>query len=328
MNAFQPTAGSLLGGIAINQTGDVWVNTSYDIIHLSPTGVANPLHLNRRPSGYRLVGGIVWRNDNTIWYEEYTVYSCGKFCARVLHFLGETNPSGADLKDVYLSSGGSEGLTPVVGSDGRVWFAEDGRCGSGAAGGTVRAYGSGFSATCYPLGTYLGDSIASGPDKRIYVTELKPYADAWVVAQMSTSGAILHQYPLPGLVRSSEVGSGPSDIGTGPDGNLWIAQPDNTTIARMSPTGIVKQFHLPTASAPQSIVQGNDGNLWFTDSDYYGNKIGRITTTGLITEYPIPTPHAGASGIANCRLFGCATGTHGHIWFVEVLANKVGRLDF
>jgi virginiamycin B lyase len=95
----------------------------------------------------------------------------------------------------------------------------------------------------------------------------------------------------------------------------------------MTTNGTVTQFHIPTPNAkPEDIVLGNDGNLWFTE--FNGNKIGRITPTGHITEYPIPTPYAGAQGIASCRLFGCAAGTHGKIWFVETLAGNVGRLDF
>jgi streptogramin lyase len=48
---------------------------------------------------------------------------------------------------------------------------------------------------------------------------------------------------------------------------------------------------VPTAgSSPTSITVGPDGALWFTEQT--GNKIGRITTAGVITEYPIPTPLA------------------------------------
>ncbi|KJU81852.1 lyase-like protein [Candidatus Magnetobacterium bavaricum] len=34
---------------------------------------------------------------------------------------------------------------------------------------------------------------------------------------------------------------------------------------------------------PHSITSGPDGNLWFTE--YYGRKIAKITTAGVITEY-------------------------------------------
>ena len=40
--------------------------------------------------------------------------------------------------------------------------------------------------------------------------------------------------------------------------------------------------------APLGIAAGPDGNLWFTEAAT-GNRIGRITPTGTITEYPLPT---------------------------------------
>ena len=49
-----------------------------------------------------------------------------------------------------------------------------------------------------------------------------------------------------------------------------------------------------------------------------GNKIGRITTSGEIIEYKIPTenakPHAIASGIG------------GELWFTEWGSNQIGRI--
>lgn len=39
-----------------------------------------------------------------------------------------------------------------------------------------------------------------------------------------------------------------------------------------------------TDSTPLGIAAGPDGALWFTE--LYANKIGRITTTGVLTEFP------------------------------------------
>ena len=43
----------------------------------------------------------------------------------------------------------------------------------------------------------------------------------------------------------------------------------------------------PRNSLPDGITTGPDGNLWFTE--FAASKIGRITPTGTITEFPIPT---------------------------------------
>jgi streptogramin lyase len=52
----------------------------------------------------------------------------------------------------------------------------------------------------------------------------------------------------------------------------------------------------PTAgSNPAGITTGPDGALWFTE--FGANQIGRITTAGVITEFPIPTAGSEPQGI-------------------------------
>src|SRR5260370_6681515 len=53
------------------------------------------------------------------------------------------------------------------------------------------------------------------------------------------------------------------------------------------------EFQLPKGSGPIDITTGSDGALWFTDGT--GLRVGRITTDGVITEFPIPIP-LGVSG--------------------------------
>jgi virginiamycin B lyase len=58
------------------------------------------------------------------------------------------------------------------------------------------------------------------------------------------------------------------------------------------------QFPIPTSdSYPLGITAGPDGALWFSESACCGNtaaKIGRISTAGVITEFPIPTANGDA----------------------------------
>src|SRR5579872_5938459 len=54
------------------------------------------------------------------------------------------------------------------------------------------------------------------------------------------------------------------------------------------------EFALPIAnSKPLGITAGPDGNIWFTEGDgastTMANDIGRITPTGTITKFPIPS---------------------------------------
>src|SRR6266508_1365537 len=64
-----------------------------------------------------------------------------------------------------------------------------------------------------------------------------------------------------------------------------------------------REFPLTAGSGPIEIASGPDGNLWFTELD--GNRIGRITTAGLITEFPVPDPP-----------IAIAAGPDGNLWFV------------
>jgi streptogramin lyase len=59
-------------------------------------------------------------------------------------------------------------------------------------------------------------------------------------------------------------------------------------------------------------------NLWFTESGTTGNKIGKITTAGVITEYPIATPAANAHSITS--------GPDGNLWFTELDGHKLGKV--
>ena len=88
--------------------------------------------------------------------------------------------------------------------------------------------------------------------------------------------------------RSPQRAANRTAITAGPDGNLWFTEEGANKIGRITPSGRITEFPIPTASSgPDGITAGPDGNLWFTEGA--ANKIGRITPTGAITEFPIPT---------------------------------------
>ena len=78
----------------------------------------------------------------------------------------------------------------------------------------------------------------------------------------------------------------------------------------------ITEFPLPSGSDPNRITAGPDGALWFTE--YQNNKIGRITTAGVVTEFPVPTSASSPQGIA--------AGTDGALWFTESGTGKIGRI--
>ena len=70
-----------------------------------------------------------------------------------------------------------------------------------------------------------------------------------------------------------------------------------------------------SAGHPRGITGGPDGNVWFTEIS--GNKIGRITPAGVITEFPTPSA-SGPDGIT--------TGPDGNLWYAGFNGNKIGRV--
>lgn len=74
---------------------------------------------------------------------------------------------------------------------------------------------------------------------------------------------------------------------------------------------------MPSANAYLDwIAPGPDGALWFTENT--ANKIGRITTAGAITEYPMPSANAGAYAIV--------TGPDLALWFTEQTGHGIARI--
>src|SRR5271165_1196985 len=77
-------------------------------------------------------------------------------------------------------------------------------------------------------------------------------------------------------------------------------------------------FNVPPgrAAAPLTITLGPDHNLWFTENA--GLKIGRITSAGVVTEFPI----SGAQGLT-----GITSGPDGNLWFTDEFAGTIGHIS-
>src|SRR2546423_423289 len=78
--------------------------------------------------------------------------------------------------------------------------------------------------------------------------------------------------------------------------------------------GTVTEFPIPTRGTPFDITAGPDGNLWFTENE--GGKIGRITTAGRITEFPLAGSFPG----------GITAGPDGNLWYTLENGNAIGRI--
>lgn len=90
----------------------------------------------------------------------------------------------------------------------------------------------------------------------------------------------------------------------------------------------ITEYTLPTGiGSLVAIAAGPDGNMWFTESGAPGReglgpgetgaaKIGTITPTGNISEYPLSTPYTTLGGITS--------GPDGNLWFTETFYPAIG----
>jgi virginiamycin B lyase len=155
--------------------------------------------------------------------------------------------------------------------------------------------------TTYPVSTSAGDvrGITAGLDGALWFTELKGNR----IGRITTTGRVT-EYPLP------KPNSYPSSITPGPDGALWFTEWQG--IGRITAAGAITEYG-GGADMNVDITAGPDGALWFTEDR---GKIGRITTTGVLTEYTPPSFG---------RLRGITAGPDGAIWFTSEV-QIIGRI--
>ena len=118
----------------------------------------------------------------------------------------------------------------------------------------------------------------------------------------------------------------PESIAEGSDGNLWFTEsapqePAMGAIGRITLGGEITEFTVPAGrespvafrSSPTAITLGADGNMWFTDDGWfafdYRGLVGRITTSGVIDEWPVAVKWGFPIAIAQ--------GADGNVWVTE-----------
>jgi virginiamycin B lyase len=229
--------------------------------------------------------------------------------------LGQ-NRIGA-LDPALATPGSSDGMTEwtlplpsapdgiALGPDGALWFTE-------SAGGKIGRITTVGLITHYPIPSGGGHptDITLGPDNRLWFTEEAGRIGAInpALAAADTSNGII-EFERPGTVPSGIAASGAS---------LWFTDSQTNRIEQINLSG-GKLGEFPTGSGPSGITFGPDGAIWFTEMA--SNGIGRLTTCGGYTSFPIPTPNSDPSDIV--------AGPDGALWFTEfgLTANKIGRIQ-
>jgi virginiamycin B lyase len=121
----------------------------------------------------------------------------------------------------------------------------------------------------------------------------------------------------------------PNTLAVGSEGSIWFSVDYSAQIDRISTAGrITGIFSIPVGSAPNmpyesskptDLAQGADQNMWFLDQGVTQegyNLVGRVTPTGGVAEFPIPSlPHSN-----NPYAFAptaIALGSDGNMWFTD-----------
>jgi virginiamycin B lyase len=190
-----------------------------------------------------------------------------------------------------------------VGPDGALWFTNLSTIGRVTTSGTATSYPTGIS----------GNFIATGSDGALWFTGTSATGtQAGVIGRSTTSGSLV-TIPLPGP-------SFPEGIVLGPDGAMWFLDPAKTSVGEITTAGNVTEYLVPSLGVAPSfaqadggeIVVGSDGALWFADGNL---SIGRITTGGALSEYPV-----------GVQPDGLTKGPDGAVWFTSANSDQIGEI--
>lgn len=211
------------------------------------------------------------------------------------------------------------------GSDGALWFTtySDNVIGRTTTAGVTTLY----TVPTKDNGIVWGNGgITSGSDGALwYVAN-----SGQDIGRITTSGSV-STFPLPSGIGYTTA------ITSGPDGALWFVVNNSSgtnSIGQLTTSGQFTIFTDPSLGSADwdasdhryiwDITKGPDGALWFS-SAYASNLndgswIGRISTSGVVTQYPIPF------GVNPGPL---TAGPDGAIWFAGINingGNAIGRV--
>ena len=296
-NSASPPVATAPVGITAGPAGHVWAAgfNNGTIAELSTLGTVlgnHPVPSATAEPDYITVGP-----DGNLWFTEYNANKLAVMDASTFAVTEHAIPTAA-----------INGLSYVVtGPDGRLWFPD-------ATANEVFAYDpvansfqtyTGFSASAQLIG------ITTGPDGNMWVTEQGSATIPARLARISLATGTVTEFATGLSPRAA-----PLAIVNGPDGALWFTEVGgNGTapgIGRFDPISqaFTEYRLLPSGATPRGLAVGADGALWFTENGPMG--IGRITTSGAVTEY--------SQGITGSGLFDITPGPSGDpnsLWFTE-----------
>lgn len=283
--------------------GNVWTPTAGGaIVRFTPGGGQDAYRLippmGNNPTGVSGLRSIVLGPDGNFWIT--TQAGAGKFNpvppACIFPSSSSVPPSSSSLQSTSVQSSSDD--DPF----------DDSTCPPESAP-AVTSYPT-------PVTEMSMRIITAGPDGNLWMASGERGAK---IIRMTPNGSFTE-------FNAPDAQSMFHSITPGPDGNLWLTENDFLTgegfITRVTTSGVTTRFPVPTTNfhpfgdTMSDIIAGPDGNLWFAEST--GNKIGRITPSGVITQFPL-------AGVES-RPHGIVAGPDGNVWFTEWTGNKIGKI--
>ncbi len=301
-----------------------WVNRTYEWHGCAPGGVIVKAtfcqlacHWKRRPAHSILVAFAILALASSLGACSSASYvGVGRGTVQIKTPLATPTPTHAVVTEFTIPSANTYLGAITTGPDNNLWVTE---CDANSI---ARVTLSG-SITEFPIPTAgaCPQIITSGPDGNLWFTE-----GVQTIGRITTAG-VTTEFPLPPPLATAP--NNPTGIVAGPDGNIWFSDAGASAIGVMSTSGnLLATYATPTGNSnPDLIINGPGGDMWFADEAAAGgastNYIARITLSGAITEFQIPTPLGYYGG---GTVGGLVAGQNGNTWFTEKLASKIGQV--
>jgi virginiamycin B lyase len=171
--------------------------------------------------------------------------------------------------------------------------------------GAFSTFGTCNAQQCFSI---VPHGITSGPDGNLWFTESAQNT----IGKLTPSGVFTF-FAIP------TADANPQGITVGPDGALWFAEFGANRIGRIDvSSGAITEFGAGSITgSPDRITSGPDGNLWFTEPFPFDSRIGRMTPSGIVTEFQL------ANDAQPRDIVG---GPDGNLWFTEYGALQLARI--
>jgi len=228
----------------------------------------------------------------------------GLVTGAILFTVTSRSNAGA-FKEIRLPNRGDIPVAIAAGPDGTVWFTLESSDAIGRLrNGEVQRIRKGVQ-SIEPLG------LAVDVEGRAWYTE----APKQSISRASPDGAIASyglETPVARLGR----------LAVGPDSSVWFAESTVMSVTRLREGRFTRHVmgtlaaKVPADAPPFGVAIAPDGAVWATLPS--SDQLLRIGPDGSTTAFEVPTRRSGLGDIA--------VAADGSVYFLEITANKVGRL--